>query len=256
MRRPRALADDLWLITHDLTGTISPRLRGLGLGTALLAEMADATPAWMWIKDGAAHINPTAPWHEVDDCLWEIAFLIWEEQKAAARQGEPRPGVKVADLLQYLSGQDDDAGPRAQMMLEGKLSKRGTYEQRVIGDPSTPDHRIVREGRLAQGKPPLAVPVTVRHGLLRTKWVHEPLDSNVAGMPASMLNSKIRRAEYLTSRDIMLIALLDLTDITRRAEMVGTSRWPGPEQCRLALPPHLGELLDLADDARAIRVMR
>ncbi len=236
---------------------VNARLLGLGLGAALLSEMLAASPAWMSIRDGMALLNWDAPWRDADDCLWEIAFLVWEEQEALTRRGKRAPGAGVPALLQYLGGQDkDDAGPRAQVMLEGKLTRHGTYEPRVIGDPATKDHRIVEQGRLALGTPPLAKPVAVRQGLRRTRWVHLPLSPNVTGMPTTLINRKVQRGEPLSHRDLLLVALLDLADITRRAETVGTEYWPTGEQCREALPPELSELLRLADEVKGAHVMR
>jgi hypothetical protein len=260
MKRQSALADDFWLAARNQVGMapmVKSRLLGLGLGTALLAEMLAASPAWMSIKDGMALLNLDAPWRDADDCLWEIGYLVWEEQGALRRRGERSASAAVPALLRYLGGQDkDEAGPRAQVMLEGKLTQAGAYEQRVIGDPATKDHRIVERGRLALGTPPLAMPVVVRQGLLRTRWVHLPLSPNVTGMPATLISRKVQRGEPLSQRDLLLVALLDLADITRRAQTVGSEYWPTAEQCREALPPELSELLRLADEAKGAHVMR
>jgi hypothetical protein len=259
MNRPSALADDFWLAARNQVGMapmVNARLFGLGLGTALLAEMVQASPAWMSISDGMALLNWDAPWPEADDCLWEIAYLAWEEQEAQTRRGQRAPGAGVSALLRYLGGQDKaDARPRAQVMLEGTLTRDGTYERRVIGDPATKDHRVVEQGRLALGTPPLAKPVVVRHGLRRT-WAHLPLSPNVTGMPTVLINRKIQRGEPLTHRDLLLVAVLDLADVTRRTETVGTEYWPTGEQCRMSLPPELGELLQLADEVKGEHVMR
>jgi hypothetical protein len=260
MNRQSALADDFWLAARNQVGMapmVNSRLLGLGLGTALLAEMVEASPAWMSIRDGRAFVNRDAPWLEADDCLWEIAYLVWEEQEALTRRGRRAPGAGVPALLRYLGGHDkDDARPRAQVMLEGKLTRSGTYERRVIGDAATMDHRVVEQGRLALGEPPLAKPVVARQGLLRTKWVHLPLSPNVTGMPTVLINRKIQRGEPLSYRDLTLIALFDLADITRRAETVGAEYWPTGEQCRMSLPPELSELLRLADEVKGTHVMR
>jgi hypothetical protein len=260
MNRRSALADEVWLAARNQVGMapmVNSRLLGLGLGAALLAEMLESSPAWMSIRDGMALLNVDAPWRNADDCLWEIGYLVWEEQEALRRRSERSAGAAVPALLQYLAGQDKDgAGPRAQVMLEGKLTQAGAYEQRVIGDPSTRDHRIVERGRLALGTPPLAMPVAVRQGLLRTRWVHLPLGPNVTGMPATLISRRVQRGEPLSHRDLLLIALLDLADITRRAQTVGAEYWPTAERCREALPPELSELLRLADEVKGAHVMR
>jgi hypothetical protein len=260
MNQQSALADEVWLAARNQVGMapmVNSRLFGLGLGTALLAEMLAASPALILIRNGLAFLNGDAPWQDADDCLWEIGYLVWEEQETLRLHGENPAGAAVPAMLRYLRGQDkDEAGPRAQVMLEGKLTRVGAYEKRVIGNPAGKDHRIVERGRLGLGTPPLAMPVAVQHGLRRTRWVHLPLSSNATGMPITLINLKVQRGEQLSERDLLLIALLDLADITRRAQTVGSEYWPTGEQCREALPPELSELLRLADEVKGAHVMR
>ncbi|MDI6104614.1 hypothetical protein QLQ12_39090 [Actinoplanes sp. NEAU-A12] len=254
------IANDLWLAIRDqLTKmpVVSSWLEGLGLGTALLAELITADPAWMRIHDGEAFLNPHAPWGDIDSTLYELAWVIGDERKKLALMGRPDSGVDVRDLLRFLAGTDDEIVPRAATMLEGQLDQRGNYVRRTIGEQEHADNnRVVDKGRLALGNPPLAVPVKVKLGLWKTAFRHMPLNPNHTGLPSANVNRAIRRGEPLTPQEILLIALFDLIDITRRAGTVGVEYWPSREQCQSFLPPQLNELLELADEVKDARVVR
>lgn len=279
-------ADEFWLSAHNQPSrepVLDPWLLGLGLGVALLAEMLigdrpllqmkagppgsvhpdiavheqwagwkyDDSASIMWGYWMAREQSAGSAWFPVESAHLEIIQVIWQELEGGRT-------TSLESLLRYLAG--DQPCPRAQIVLEGRLTSLSGYETRDIGYG-----RTVSRGRLAIGtaeSPALGVPYELRKGFRSlgigspTAYILIPRSSNLTGWPSGAINNAIRNGERLGTGQLLLIALYNLTDLIRRTETIGTEYWPSPEQYKFALTTELNELLICADEIKGTKVLR
>jgi len=243
------LADEFWLSAHnrpDGYSLLKDRALGIGLGTALLAEL-------LWVdhirlSDGLLFLTG-APW-PADDALFELLVLMYEEEQLLPRHGPA--GQKVIDWISFLAGDGPD---RARSLLEGTLQGGRYAPGREIGS-SYAGGRIIHRGRLSRRNPPLAIPHQRRSLLGRGAWVHVPAHINDAGWPSARITTTLQRGEPLDAHHLTLAALYIVTGLDRDTLNPLTSGERAMLQDQLIyLPAVLGELIDHAGSVMSKQVM-
>jgi hypothetical protein len=151
---------------------LQPRQLGIGLGSALLAELALGN--WIWIQDELLYLNPDGDNYTLDDPAIGplLKELRAETQKDSARRLTNEPvGLQLKIWIQQLQ-----AGI-AQEWVQDRLLGERTIQEEV-------------------------------RGLIRKRSVWVPIDNNVAGWPANRLKDSLHKGKPLNEQDLALAALV------------------------------------------------
>jgi hypothetical protein len=227
------LADDYWLAAHDTvkgTSRLSPRTLGIGVGSALLAELMFAGN--VTLSQGRLFITWDCPPPNDPALTPVLNQLVEEEQRQAEmsrsdgrghRAGRHDPGQDVREWIAYLATDD-----RAADLVARRLSQSGHVEIGV---------RRTWTGKRVE--------------------TYVPRDANTAGWPGSRISTATQRGLYLGPQDLVLAGLFLATGLHQHSLSQLESRdfRELGEQLRTRMHDMLRELVSHAETAVGEAVM-
>lgn len=228
------LADDFWLAAHDTvkgTSRLPPRPLGIGVGSALLAELMFCGN--ITLSQGRLFIAWDCPPPKDFALTPVLNQLIEEEQRQAetsrqdgrghrAGRGQ-EAGQDVREWIAYLATDD-----RAADLVARRLSQSGHVEA---------EQRRTWTGKRVE--------------------TFVPRDANTAGWPGSRISTAIQRGMYLGPQDLVLAGLFLATGLHQHT----LSQLESPdfrelgEQLRTRMHDMLRELISHAETAVGEAVM-
>jgi hypothetical protein len=195
MPRTAPLANDLWLAAHDTPrgdSQLQPRLLGIGLGAALLAELTLGN--WIWIRDDRIYLNRDLDNYVVDDdALGPLLDGMRDQVWHAEVRHHTEPGA--LELATWMKT------PVQRRTASGDSTLQAGVAQELV------ELRLCREALIQQQQ----------RGLIRKKTAWAPVNINVAGWPASRIRSSLRDGTPLSEQDLVLAGLLLAVGLAKSA---------------------------------------
>jgi hypothetical protein len=226
------LADDFWLTAHDTVkgaSRLSPRTLGIGVGSALLAELMFSGN--ITLSQGRIFIIWDCPPPNDSALTPVLNQLIEEEQRLAEigrdgrghRAGRHDAGQDVREWIAYLATDD-----RAADLVARRLSQSGHVEA---------EQRRTWTGKRVES--------------------YVPRDANTAGWPGSRISTAIQRGLYLGPQDLVLAGLFLATGLHQHSlsQLESRDLRELGEQLRTRMHDMLRELVSHAETAVGEAVM-
>jgi hypothetical protein len=206
MPQLQGLADEFWLAAYDNTNDeprIPPYALGVGLATALIAELIDAE--LVGLRSGEL-LRLTAVLPD-DPALCAVVTAMLQEEQSWPRATSVWPSTRHGDVVGPPSAvrvpRHRQRGHDLALWIDFLAFARWV-EARVA-------ERVARTGR--------ALPVERRRLLRSSSRRIVPRDSVVAGTPAFAINESVRRGQVheLTTAQLFLVGLMVATRLDQHA---------------------------------------
>jgi hypothetical protein len=204
---PLALADDFWLATHDTPrgeSSLKPRPLGIGLATALLAELM--LHGKIQLLKGRLRMYEYIP--PEDPALLAVFNQLAEEQRSQrARQDQ--------DVRQWIAFLSDR---RAADLVEARLSRQSLIEQVSLGWPRKRQVWVPRQVSDA-GWPGTRIVTTIKKrqlltdhdmalaGLFLATGVNQSALTGLDAHDAETLSRQLRNSMHVTLRELVTFAV-------------------------------------------------